>query len=296
MLNFKPLRLEDVSLVRPYLQRASSRLCDSSVGGVFMWRDYFNTRYAIEDDRLFFNVTYPDGVEAFTVPFNADIALAAERLAEHCRETDIPPLICNVTSRGKKRLSSRFDIVREATDRDWYDYLYRSEDLMTLRGKKFNGQRNHINRFKKTYPNHEFVPISAANLPVARAFLEEIFSINPPEGSTGIEEARMVMEVFDNYDAYGLLGGMLMVDNRPIALSAGEIIRDTLFVHIEKANTAFSGAYQMMVNSFALHYGGGLRFINREEDVGDAGLRTSKLSYHPICLLEKHLVEIAPKS
>jgi len=296
MLKFKPLMLEDVSRVRPYLQRASSRLCDSSVGGIFMWRDYFNTRYAIEGDRLFFNVTYPDGTEAFTVPFNADIALAAERLVGHCREIGVPPLICNVTSRGKKRLSDRFDIVNEATDRDWYDYLYRADDLVTFRGKRFNGQRNHINRFKKTYLNHKFVPITAGTLPIARAFLDELFAANPPEGSTGIEEARMVREVFDNYDTYGLLGGIIMVDDRPIALSAGEIIRDTLFVHIEKANTAFSGAYQMMVNSFAAHYGGGLRFINREEDVGDAGLRTSKLSYHPVCLLEKHLVEIAPQS
>ncbi|MEG2120269.1 MAG: phosphatidylglycerol lysyltransferase domain-containing protein, partial [Pseudoflavonifractor sp.] len=102
-----------------------------------------------------------------------------------------------------------------------------------------------------------------------------------------------VMEVFQNYEAYGLLGGMLMADNRVAALAAGEIVGDTLFVHIEKADLSFPGAYQTIVREFAGYYGGNTAYINREEDVGDAGLRTSKLSYHPLKLLEKYTVEVA---
>ena len=73
----------------------------------------------------------------------------------------------------------------------------------------------------------------------------------------------------------------------------GEIIGDTLFIHIEKADRDYEGCYQMLVAQFAQQFAGeGVAFINREDDTGDPGLRTSKLSYHPVALLEKYTVTV----
>ncbi len=105
------------------------------------------------------------------------------------------------------------------------------------------------------------------------------------------EERSKILEVFDNFDTYGLLGGALKVENDIVGFSLGEIVGDTLFVHIEKADRNFTGSYQMLVNQFAKAYAGeSVAYINREEDDGDEGLRTSKLSYHPVRLLEKYTV------
>ena len=71
------------------------------------------------------------------------------------------------------------------------------------------------------------------------------------------------------------------------------MLGDTLFIHIEKADREIFGAYQMLVSQFAQAYAGeGVSFLNREDDVGDPGLRTSKLSYHPVALLEKYVVTV----
>ena len=78
-----------------------------------------------------------------------------------------------------------------------------------------------------------------------------------------------------------------------IAIHLGETIGDTLFVHIEKARRDYFGAYQMIVQQFAnAHTGGAVMYINREDDSGDLGLRTSKLSYQPMELLDKATVKI----
>ena len=67
-MEFKRLTLNDIPLIRPYFVKQKSRICDYSVGGLFMWRDYFYTEYAIEEGILFFKVKYINGMIAFTIP------------------------------------------------------------------------------------------------------------------------------------------------------------------------------------------------------------------------------------
>ena len=99
--------------------------------------------------------------------------------------------------------------------------------------------------------------------------------------------------MLDNYQTYDLLGGVLLVDGQIAGFSLGEIIGDTLFIHIEKADRDYEGCYQMLVAQFAQHFAGeGVAFLNREDDTGDPGLRTSKLSYRPVALLEKYTVTV----
>lgn len=66
-----------------------------------------------------------------------------------------------------------------------------------------------------------------------------------------------------------------------------------MFVHVEKALTEYNGVYPMLTNCFASHFRTPqVVYINREEDEGDLGLRTSKLSYHPLLLKEKYKVTL----
>ena len=83
------------------------------------------------------------------------------------------------------------------------------------------------------------------------------------------------------------------MDGTIVAMAMGEVIGDTLFVHVEKARRDYPGAHQMIVREFArAHTGGEVQFINREDDSGDPGLRTSKLSYQPVELLDKATVKV----
>ena len=103
-------------------------------------------------------------------------------------------------------------------------------------------------------------------------------------------EEEKVREVLEHMEVYGFFGTALWAGGRVVAFSMGEVQGDTLFVHIEKADRNCPGAYQMISHCFAEQWGGNVRFLNREEDVGDEGLRISKQSYHPVKLLEKFTI------
>ncbi len=92
-----------------------------------------------------------------------------------------------------------------------------------------------------------------------------------------------------NRQALGIVGGILRLDGRPIAVTLGsESYKDTFTVHFEKADASVPGAYQMINQQFALNNFGKYTYIDREEDLGLEGLRKSKLSYYPEFITENY--------
>ncbi len=293
MLKFKQLELKDIPLFRKYLNYKVENNCDCTIGASFMWRDYFLTSYALYEDMLFIKSDYGDDYEAFCFPLAKDREKALSVLKEHCEECDIPLIFCSVTNKEIELIDKVFPKYEIQKEREWFDYVYNSEDMVNFAGRKYSGQRNHINKFKKLYEDFSFEEITDENLGEVKEFFDN-FVLKYDKGTESYrEEAEKVREVLNNYAEYGMFGGLIRVKDDIIAMSVGEIVDDTLFVHIEKADIAYHGAYQMIVQQFAKHYvTEDVKYINREDDTGDEGLRTSKLSYHPIHLLEKSTVTV----
>ena len=97
--------------------------------------------------------------------------------------------------------------------------------------------------------------------------------------------------VFDLWDEIGALGGTIWVDGKLIAFTFGCPITNTVFdVCVEKADTAYEGAFSIINQEFAQHLPEQYEYMNREEDLGIEGLRYAKLSYKPDILLEKNVI------
>ena len=271
------------------------RICDCTIGGTFIWRDYHNTEYAVEDDVLYLKVTYPE--PAFTPPRSSKEPdkESYDRIVKYCKERDIQARLCSVSEPILQRIIGMYPGSKTWTDRAWSDYLYVSSDMTDLAGRKYSGQRNHINRFSREHPQWSYERIAEDNLPEVRAFYEKYAREHLKDSMTYNEGDRKALEALDNLGTYGLFGGVLYVDGEVIGVSLGETVDDTLYVHTEKANIEYHGSYPMLVNQFAkMFVTEGTEYINREEDDGVEGLRTSKLSYHPTALLNKYMVELAP--
>ena len=105
------------------------------------------------------------------------------------------------------------------------------------------------------------------------------------------EELRSMTRVFDLWDEIGAIGGTIWVDGKLIAFTFGCPITNKVFdVCVEKADTAYEGAFSIINQEFAQHLPEQYEYMNREEDLGIEGLRYAKLSYKPDILLEKSVV------
>ena len=278
--------------LRPYFADNRCRICDCTVGGTFMWRDYHKTQYAIEGTVLYLKVVYPE--EAFTPPRHIEHDKSSyDRIIEYCDSTGSPKRFCSVSASILQDLLELYPNAAVRTSRDCSDYLYSMDDIAFLAGRRYAGQRNHINRFMREHPMWSFERITTDRIPAVKEFYKRLSAENVKDSEAYNEGNSKSLEALDFPDAYALDGGALYVKGEVVGASLGEIVDDTLFIHSEKADTKFHGSYPMLVNQFAKMLASeDVKYVNREEDDGDEGLRTSKLSYHPIELLAKYTVEL----
>lgn len=290
-MEFKKITLGDVSALRPYL-KGQYRSCDYSVLGVFMWADRFGYEYAIEDDVLFMRERSRHGGEYdYLLPLGEGtlygrVQLLAEKLGHF-------PALSLVPDAALEELGAfEFDAVEEP---DIADYVYNAEDLAYLAGKKYSKKRNLIHQFEKLYPDHSLVPISADNTHLIAECCRHDWD-SPDASELARYENDHTREVLVDYAAYGCTGYALLCGDEIAAFCIGEVAGDTLIVHIEKAKREYKGAFQMINHLFAQTEleQNSIKFINREDDVGDEGLRQAKQSYFPAFMLKKF--RLAPKA
>lgn len=295
MLEFTKLTLDDIEKIRPYFLYSSNRACDDTVGGTFIWRDYFSAEYALFSNTYIskVNIRYQNGITAFTFPLGEDVIGSIEEIECYCSAVSIPVAFCKVTQAELPLLKTVFSNTRLMQESNWGDYLYRADDLISLSGKKFHGQKNHLNYFRRTYANYSFEDITKSNIGEVIDFYKSLDVSTQGASDIFVEDHIKTLEVLDNYDVYGMPGGLIRVDGNVAAFAIGEVRGDTLYVHVEKADMRYRGLYQAINNEYARRYvSDGVEYINREDDAGDPGLRIAKRSYHPVELIDKYIVEV----
>lgn len=179
-------------------------------------------------------------------------------------------------------------------DRDNSDYVYRSEDLIGLVGRKYDAKRNFINRLRSRF-EYSYEKLDQRLALECFDFAEEWCEDRSCETVEGMrKEHCAVYQILTNFEALGVVGGAIRIDGRIVAFCVGEALNpETLVVHVEKADASIEGLYQTINNEFCVHEAEGYEFVNREQDMGVPGLRKAKESYHPVALVETYKVERA---
>ena len=288
-MNFRTVTLEDKQLITKYIEQMQPYGAEYSFMNIYLWGEYYDVKMAEEDDTLFLVSNLDKENMAFAYPMTKNPKAAIEKLMAFVKEKGRTLTLYGVTEKVKEELEQLFPEKFVYTeDRDVSDYIYNSVDLMELKGKKYHGKRNHINKFVEKEWSYE--SISKENMDECREMNRQWCIENEVEGNESKEaEQKMIQKAFEEFEELGLKGGLISQEGKVVAFTFGEKLSEDVFVvHVEKAFYHVQGAYPIVNREFVRHEASQFKYINREEDLGIEGLRKAKLSYYPEIILTKY--------
>ncbi len=298
-MEFQCVTLQDREKMQPFFDAWRLENSELSFTNFFMWRDSCGAAYCIEDGVLYLQMSYCETcpMELYTpLPLDRsrNFGPILDKLVDYQRSIGEPfEIRCvgePVRARIEEDCPGRFVFTE---DRDNFDYLYRSEELISMQGKKLHAKRNHINRFLSMY-TYEYREYTKEYLEGCWELYTSWYEHKEKAGVPGMDGEPVATRTTLEYaEELGLKGGVILVDGKVEAFSMGELYRpDMAVIHVEKANNDLQGLYPLMCQQFVANAWSGVPFINREEDMGLEGMRKAKLSLNPCGFVQKYTLRL----
>ncbi len=292
MIDFRPVNVNDNDLYNKFKEFTRGRGCEFTFANLLLWGEQ---SIAVRDDVLL-RFSYYQGHYSYAFPIgggNKESALKA--IMEDAKEREIPCTIMGVYEEDIALLESLFpEKFAFIKSRDSFDYVYDINSLADLKGRKYHSKRNHLHRFCEAYPNYTVEPIDSHNLHLVKELAENWYKeklADNPDSDFDLEQTAL-QRAFENYSALNMEGLLLKNGEDILAFTMGSRMSDDTFdVHFEKALSDTSTAYVAINYEFANHIRNKypeVKHLDREEDMGLAGLRKAKESYRPAYLIEKY--------
>lgn len=297
MLDFQPITPDKHALFKRYYHNKLPRNAENSFGNLCCYSFLYHGEYYEQDKKTLLTRIHLD-YQKYILYY---LPLGEKTLK------DIAPILIQDSKENNYKIAFVTDnpeIIKNCTcehcqitaNRNMYDYLYTREDLMTLKGKKYQPKRNHINQFSNRY---EYTTKQLTKndkqscLEMLQTWREQEMNISPEYKRDYDDEKYVIEYLFDWFDELEIFGLSLYVQDKMVAFSIGSPINhDTFDTHVEKADRNYMGSYTVINKEMAIQMPPQFIYINREEDKGIMGLRQAKLSYHPYQLIEKYICTI----
>jgi hypothetical protein len=259
---------------------------------MYMWRKGYAIEWAVVDDFLCIKAGLPGSNSFALCPFGPDdsrLGGVIDTLADYFRQSRQPFILRSVSAEmvaALQKIKPGYFCFR--ADRDNFDYVYSTEELINLDGRKYHSKQNHIHYFQKTFA-YQYAPITADLLDPCMVSAREWYAAHNGAGDDSLQlEYQAIIDALTNFEYLDLQGGAIILDNKVAAFTFGEKLNaDTAVIHVEKGQN-IRGLYQVINQEFCRHAWSDLPYVNREEDMGIEGLRRAKQSYHPVKMVKKY--------
>lgn len=294
MLAFREMIPDDYALFQSYVEGIPYSNSNYSFANMYVWRQHYHIQIAPTEQALFIrgrsNDAKPYAHYQPMARHSADLKQVLRQVEEDCAQHGAPLLIHGADEHfarwmRQEGLEGRYLI---EPDRDNFEYVYETEKLAHLSGKKLHGKRNHINGFVKRYP-YRVEDIDADRIQDCMNVFDEWAQDRDPADTA--PERVAICEALRYRDILHLCGIVVYVEDRPVAFTIGEQYHPEMaLVHFEKASPDIEGAFTFVNQQFAQWWEGKVPCMNRAEDMGIEGMRKAKLSYQPCHMIHKYTV------
>ena len=290
MIEFQKLDPANKAAYDKFLLNCGQRGCEYNFANLYLWGR--QKAAFLNDSLVFFSQFNQKSVYLYPL-CHGDPKQVIDAIIHDAQVRGIPCRITSLTHADCDTLEALYpDQFRFHHDRNSFDYIYNIEDLATLKGKKFQKKRNHLNKFKQLHPDYRVEPITEENISLVEDLLNRWYKqrLEADPNADFYMEQVAVYKSLRHLEELGMEGLVLMDGQACLAMTLGSPLADNTFdVQFEKAID--ETAYVAMCSSFAAHLMEkypDLRYLNREDDLGIEGLRKSKLAYNPVTMIEKH--------
>lgn len=291
MIPFRRLKVSDREQYHPVFYHDEKKNSEYSFNNLFFW----GKQEIAEVEGCVSAFCHWGNMSVYLFPQgNGDKHAAVCALMDDANERGIPLRLCGLSEQEQAFLEENWPgLFRFRQMRDSFDYVYDINRLAQLTGRKLQQKRNHIHRFEEQFPDWSVEPITQENLPQCREMIAKWYVHHTQlygEEDFDLEKAAIRL-CLDNFFALDMEGLILRANGEILALTMGNRTSpDTFDVNFEKAYSDIQGAYPLINRSFARYLHEKypeLLWLNREDDMGIAGLRKAKESYHPDILTVK---------
>ena len=298
-MKLRPIDHKDYDDLEPFFRNQPHRLCAYSLGSVLVWQnELYHPCAAVADGYLVIGAEYTARPECrhLILPLGGDRVPSVDTLVKIAERAGfdkyefVPDAYLEL--QGRESVARRFVI---ETQPDLDDYVYRQEDLADLRGNRYAKKRNLIHQFDRAYCSRGRVQIEPSTPSTAAEcidFLEkwcEEQGCDRHQDETLYCEKQALKNALNHLREVHLTGILFRIDGVVSALGLGSgLTEDMGVLHFEKAFAGFKGLYQYVDRECARRLFRGYRYINKESDMGVAGLAKAKKSYHPVTTVKSY--------
>ena len=293
MLDFRKLTWQDKDIYTRFYESSPVHYAEYSFFGLWSWDHAYPIEFAESDGNIIWLRSGGPLPGMFGPCGNWDAVTDWDKVLADFQPGDV---IYDVPAKVKEILAGNSRL-RFMDDRDQHEYVYAVKDMIALKGKLYAHKRNRVRAFLTGY-EWDYYPITPNDFADVMSFQEKwrahrVLTMTPDEAESLADEDIAIQNAFDRWEDFRLSGGMLKVDGEIIAYTiAEELDGKNIDIRFEKAVPEYAGSYQAINNMFLKEQCQKYTWVNREEDMGEPGLREAKMSYNPAYMLEKFQMEI----
>ena len=276
-----PVTFENKHLIEQYCSRYPQYHSESSTVTILSWENYASYRVAEYKNHLIIDCRTAEE-RGIHVPIGEPDAELIKELLIFARDNGYALEIYD--EENLACIQETYPDIPITENRNYFEYVYSTENLANLKGKKYLNIRGQINTFNARW-KYRVEKITAENMPEVTALLEEWAKTKNAETHPILkEEINAAHFALDNFQKLPLDGLVIRIleNNKLAGLAVWEIQTETsALIHFEKGLLEYPGIYKIINRETAQELLGKVEWINRESDMGEAGLREAKLRYHP---------------
>lgn len=267
---------------------------DASFVNLYLLRHKYGIQIALQENMLLRYYTAGFRAGCFGFPLGTGALRAAVTAMHRFAETKGHPLrLTLLTEAMCSRLAEAFPDCFDFSAAEGYDeYLYKREDIAALRGSRYHKKRNHIAQFWRQNPDAAIQPLIPENADLAVAIAEQWLMARENPALPSLQaEYSCIREAAAHMRELHMEGLLLYAGGAPIGMTmVSQIAGGVYDVHFEKVVPNQPHAWPVVANEMAKCLSHAA-YLNREEDLGEHGMRAAKTSYHPDIIQKKYIAQ-----